>query len=134
MSTPRAQTPLLPITMTQSTPAITLARQPISPRARLTLWWALLAAYSMQDVILTTMALYGIPSAREMNPIADLAFERGFLGAFALKTAGLAIVLGICWKLSRTTHWPLAERTLACWCIVLLTVNAYSAIQILGGP
>lgn len=113
---------------------MTLARQPIAPRTRLTLWWALLAAYSLQDVIFTTMALYGIPSAREMNPIADLAFERGFLAAFALKAAGLAIVLGIAWKISRTKHWPLAERTLACWCIVLLTVNTYSAIQILGGP
>lgn len=121
------------MTMTHSTPTITLARQPITPRARLTLWWALLSAYSMQDAVLTTIALYGIPSARELNPIAGLAFEHGALAAFAFKAAGLAIVLAILWQLARTKHWPVAERALVCWCVVLLTVNAYSAIQILGG-
>lgn len=105
----------------------------LPPRARLTLWWALLAAYSLQDLALTTIALRGIHGARELNPLAGAAFEQGILVAFALKAASLALVLGITWVLARTKHWPLVERVLAAWCIILLAVNAYSAIQLIRG-
>lgn len=106
--------------------------KPLAPHARLTLWWALLAAYSLQDVILTTIALHVIPGSRELNPIADVAFQHSVLLALALKLAALAVVLGITWLLARTKHWPLVERVLAAWCIILLAVNAYSTIQLLG--
>lgn len=103
------------------------------PHARLTLWWALLSAYSLQDAVLTTIALRGLPGARELNPLAELAFQHGVLLALALKLAALSVVLAIVWVLARTKHWPLVERVLAAWCIVLLAVNAWSSIQILGG-
>lgn len=103
------------------------------PHARLTLWWALLAAYSLQDVVLTTIALRGLPGARELTPLAGLAFEHSVLLALGFKLAGLAIVLVIVWLLARTKHWPLVERILAAWCIILLAINAYSTIQLLGG-
>lgn len=122
MTQPRLSSPLPPS-----------AARTLQPRARLTLWWALLAAYSLQDLGLTAVALSGIPEARELNPLADAAFEQGILLAFALKAVALAVVLGIALLLARTKHWPLAERHLAAWCIVLLTVNAHSAIHLLGG-
>jgi hypothetical protein len=109
------------------------ATAPLSPRTRLTLWWALLAAYSLQDLILTSIALQGVPGAREMNPLADLAFEQSILAAAGLKILALTAVLVIVWRLARTKHWPVAERVLVAWCIVILAVNAYSALQILGG-
>lgn len=119
--------------MTQPTLSSPLAPRPLAPQARLTLWWALLAAYSLQDVTLTTIALQGIPSAREVNPLAGLALEQSVLLALSGKLAALAIVLGIAWLLARTKHWPLVERILAAWCLVLLAVNAWSSIQLLGG-
>ena len=119
--------------MTQPKLSSPIAPRPLPPRARLTLWWALLAAYSLQDVVFTTIALRGIPSARELNPLASLAFEHSVLLALALKLAALAIVLVIVWLLARTKHWPLVERILAAWCIILLAVNTYSTIQLLGG-
>ena len=118
--------------MTQHRLSSPITRQ-LQPHARLTLWWALLAAYSLQDATLTTIALWGAPGAREFNPLADLAFEHGVLLALGLKLAALTIVLGIVWILARTKHWPLVERVLAAWCIVLLAINAFSTIQLLGG-
>lgn len=119
--------------MTQPKLSSPLAPRSLPPRARLTLWWALLAAYSLQDVVFTTIALRGISSVRELNPLAGLAFEHSVLVALALKIAALTIVLAIVRLLARTKHWPLVERILAAWCIVLLAINAWSSIQLLGG-
>lgn len=104
----------------------------IPPRDRITLWWALLAAFSIQDLLYTLVALHGIPGARELNPLPALAFEAGLAAVIALKGISLLLVLYACWALARTRHWPAAERTLAVWCALYLAINAYSVVNLLG--
>ena len=105
----------------------------LTPRDRLTLWWALLAALSLQDVAYTLTALHGVPGARELNPLPALALEHSLVVALALKGIALLVVLLACWAIAKSRHWPGAERILAVWCVLYLVLNAYSAIRLLGG-
>ena len=136
---PRRPISLSLIIMTQhrlSCPLQPLPPRPsanLAPRDRLTLWWALLAAYAIQDVAYTLTALHGVPGARELNPLPALALQHSIVAALALKGIALVIVLLACWAIAKTRHWPGAERILAVWCILYLVLNAYSAIGLLGG-
>lgn len=104
----------------------------LSPTIRALLWTGFLASLSAMDFTYTAIALAGLPGAGELNPIAAYAFDVGLVLAAGVKIVALATVLGLAVLLSRTTHARQTERVLAAWCVILLAVNSWSALQLLG--
>lgn len=84
------------------------------------------------DLTLSAIALGGLEGSFELNPLARRAFERGLLAAALLKLAGILVVAFLALALARTPHARTTERVLAAWCALMLAVNAWSAIQLLG--
>jgi len=105
----------------------------LSPTRRLIIWGALLAALNVMDLTFTAIALAGIPGATELNPIAAYAFDQGILTAAVLKLLAIEIVLLIALAMAPTPFARTTERVLIAWCGVFLLVNAFSAVQLLGG-
>ena len=105
----------------------------LSPTRRLVLWGGLLAALNLMDLTFTAIALHGLSGASELNPIAAYAFEQGILTAAILKLVVIEIVLLLALALAPTPFARTTERVLIAWCAVFLLVNAWSAIQLLGG-
>ena len=105
----------------------------LTPTRRIILWTALLAALNVMDLTLTTIALHGVTGAAELNPIAAYALEQGVLAAAMLKLVAIEVVLLIGLALAPTPFARNTERIIAAWCAIFLVVNAWSALQILGG-
>lgn len=96
------------------------------------LWGAVLTLASLEDLALTLIGLDGTQGA-ELNPIAELALSAGFLPALLLKLASLATALTLAVLLARAGYARRAERTLAFWSLVYVTLNSVSTLQLVGG-
>ncbi|GEM_PF-5376145 len=95
--------------------------------------WTILATSASLDVLMTLLAATSIPSFREENAIARAALHAGLLPFLLLKAAGLAFSLLAALYLLRHGYAAKVERLLTAWCILYGSLNAVSALQLLGG-
>jgi hypothetical protein len=100
---------------------------------RIRLWSTLLALLSLEDLALTALALYGMPTAREINPLARIAFDHGLALATILKVVGTTIALITGTYLAKHGHAARVEKTLAAWSAIFLGLNTVSVLVLVGG-
>ena len=103
-----------------------------TPPWRLLIFGASLAALSLLDQLLTTVAFETFQHARELNPLAGLAFEQGLLAAFLLKLVAIELLFCFLLILAPTRYARDAERVVLVWCFVYVIVNGWSLVQFWG--
>jgi hypothetical protein len=100
---------------------------------RIILWSILLALLSLEDLALTILALNGVPTARELNPIANVALQHGVLAATALKVSSMILAVAVAAYLARRGFETRVHKTLVAWSAFYIILNGVSTLDLMGG-